>query len=51
MDNDAGHGPPPIWLLSEVVGSAPEHRTLFVATALSGGQRARKANKSQQSTT
>lgn len=44
-DENAGYGTAAHLAALRVAGACPEHRAQFVATALSGGQRARKANK------
>ena len=44
-NTNAGYGAAAHLAALRVVGACPEHRTVFVATALSGGQRARKASK------
>lgn len=47
---NAGYGSPVHLAALRAHGSCSEHRTLFVATALSGGQRARKRQPLQQGT-
>ncbi len=42
-NTNAGYGAAAHLAALRLVGACPEHRTVFVATALSGGQRARKA--------
>ena len=42
---NAGYGTAAHLAALRVAGACPEHRTLFVTTALSGGQRARKGSK------
>jgi ribonuclease HII len=44
-DENAGYGTAAHLAALRITGACPEHRTQFVATSLSGGQRARKANK------
>lgn len=44
-NTNAGYGAAAHLAALRVAGVCPEHRTLFVTTALSGGQRARKARK------
>lgn len=44
-NENAGYGTATHLAALRSVGACPEHRTLFVATALSGGQRARKIGK------
>lgn len=43
---NAGYGTAIHLAALRAAGSCPEHRTVFVATALSGGQRARRSSKS-----
>ncbi|HEX5156440.1 MAG TPA: ribonuclease HII [Ktedonobacterales bacterium] len=47
-NTNAGYGAATHLAALRVTGACPEHRTLFVATALSGGQRARKASKASK---
>ena len=47
-DENVGYGTSAHLAALRVVGACPEHRTVFVATALSGGQRARKAKAASQ---
>ena len=46
---NAGYGTAAHLAALRLVGACPEHRTLFVTTALSGGQRARKGGKNAHS--
>lgn len=45
-DENVGYGTATHLAALRVAGACPEHRAIFVATALSGGQRARKGGKS-----
>jgi len=47
-NTNAGYGAAAHLAALRLVGACPEHRTIFVATALSGGQRARKAIKASK---
>lgn len=47
-NTNAGYGAAAHLAALRVVGACPEHRTVFVATALGGGQRARKASKASR---
>lgn len=47
-NTNAGYGAAAHLAALRAVGVCPEHRAMFVATALSGGQRARKASKASR---
>ena len=47
-NTNAGYGAAAHLAALRVAGVCPEHRAVFVATALSGGQRARKASKASE---
>lgn len=50
-NENAGYGTPAHLAALRDVGACPEHRTVFVTTALSGGQRARKGSKDSKEST
>jgi ribonuclease HII len=45
---NAGYGTPAHLAALRGAGACPEHRTVFIATALNGGQRARKDGKDSE---
>ncbi len=47
-NTNAGYGAAAHLAALRVVGACPEHRAVFVATALNGGQRARKVSKASK---